>query len=589
MSVFSIDHFLKFCSLLRIDSKEKGQVPLTWLGTQRYFIEEVAKGLNAGIHTFMSLKGRQLGITTVSLALDLYWMFLHKGLQGALVTDTDGNKILFKSYLSQYLQSLPARARVPVVEHNREQLILRNHSRLAYIVAGKRKNESLGAGKAVNFMHATECASWGDQDGIVSLMATLAQQNPSRLYIFESTAFGYNAWYEMWEEAKAAETVKAIFIGWWRNEFYRKAKGSLEYKTYWDGEPNAEEREWIREVYELYKHNITDEQLAWWRWFLHEQSQGDVNAMYQAFPPTENYAFQMSGSKFFSGERVNAAYRVAIAKECRHFRYKFGLHYEQTEFIECAEGAAEATIWEMPVDGGVYVLGADPAYGSSEWADLFAISIWRCFADKMVQVAEVATTEWNEAQFAWAVAHLAGSYRPCMVNLELTGPGGAVFNELQNLKRYAGAPSNNAKDLYNVVGGIRDYLYRKQDSILGGYAFQWQSTSKEKIRMMSTLRNYFERESLMISSPECLQQFRNIHRDGDSIGGEGRAKDDLVIAAGLAVIAWNDHLMAELQGQNKTYALEMTPKDQPRIIQPLEKNVLKYLQRNGIRGFGGNP
>ena len=46
---------------------------------------------------FCILKGRQLGITTISLALDLYWHFTHPGLQGTLTTDTEENRDMFRS------------------------------------------------------------------------------------------------------------------------------------------------------------------------------------------------------------------------------------------------------------------------------------------------------------------------------------------------------------------------------------------------------------------------------------------------------------------------------------------------------------
>lgn len=590
MTVFSVDHFERFCARLKIDSKEKGQIPLKWLGTQRYFVSEVAKGLNEGIHTFFVLKGRQLGVTTVSLALDVYWMFLHNGLQGTLVTDTEDNRDLFKSYLGQYIAGLPARARVPVEAHNRYHLVLKNRSRLSYIVAGKRKNESLGAGKAVSFLHGTECASWGDQDGMASLIATLAQMNPNRLFVFESTAFGYNMWYELCEQAKDADTQRLIFIGWWRNELYRKERDSLEFKTYWDGKFSAEEEEWVREIYEEYHFNIAPEQMAWWRWYLAEKCSGSqLNLMYQMFPPTANYAFQMSGSKFFSAERVNTVHKRAMQQERRFFRYEFGLNFEETKFIECSEDQAEVSVWNFWEPGGVYVLGADPAFGSSEWADLFCISVWRCFADKIVQVAEVATSDWTEAQFAWAMCHLAGNYAPCMVNLEMQGPGGAVFNEIKNLKQYGGMPAaSGVRDIYNVVGGIRDYLWRRQDSLTGSFAYQWQTTAKEKLRMLSSLRNYFEREMILVNSPECAQELRNVSRDGDKIGGEGRAKDDRVIAAGLAIIAWNDWIMQDMQAMNKTYALEMRPKEEPKMMHTAQHLVVDFMQKNKIRGFGGD-
>ena len=585
---FSVEHFERFCKLLRIDSKEAGQIPFVWTSAQRYFVTELAKALNDGVHTVLVLKARQLGISTICLALDLYWMFLHKGLQGALVTDTDENREMFKSTLTQYHESLPQKARVPIDAHNRVQLILKNRSRCSYIVAGKRKNESLGAGKAVNFMHATECASWGDEEGLKSLIATLAQQNPARLFIFESTAYGYNMWYEMCEAAKQAKSQRFVFIGWWRNEFYRKEKDSLEFRSYWDGSPTSEEMQWMKEVFEQYGVNISPEQLAWWRWYLSEHCSGDLNTMYQMFPPTENYAFQMSGSKFFSSERVNIAFKEAIKTEPGCYRYKFGFHYEQTEFLETNSENAECFLWEEPVKDAQYVMGADPAYGSSEWADRFAISIWRCFADRLVQVAEVCTPDYDPAKFAWVLAHLAGSYRPCMVNLELQGPGEVTFNELKNLRNHVTPPNDPTRDLYSVTNTIRDFLWKKPDTFSAGFAMHSRSTSSSvKIGQMETLRTYFEREMLLIRSPNLLQEFRNVSRDGDKIGGEGRAKDDLVVAAALACVAWNDWIRREMQARNQTYAIEMSPKGAPRQVQPLEKRVLGYLRAQGIGRFGG--
>lgn len=582
---FPVERFEAFCRKLMVDTKERGRMPLTFLGTQRYFVQEVSAGLARDIHTFVVLKGRQLGISTVSLALDLYWLFKHSGLQGLLVTDTDENREIFRSYLTQYIDSLPAAVKPKGTGHNRTQLLLRNSSRLVYLVAGTRKQGNLGRGKAGNFLHATECSSWGDEEGYGSLMNTLAQQNPNRLYIFESTARGYNLFYEQWETAKKSKTQHAIFIGWWRNEIYRKERNSIDFKTYWDGAPTSDERVWIKDVFERYRYEIKPEQIAWWRWYVTEQMKGDEQLALQEMPPTEEYAFQLSGSKFFSGERVNLMHQTAMkAPDPGYYRYKFGLHYEDTEFIETTEENADVQIWQMPVENGVYVIGADPAYGSSEWADEFAVCVLRCYADRVEQVAEVGTPDWTEAQYAWAIAHLAGSYKGAMLCLEMQGPGGAVFNELQNLKRAAASmpPGDPRLGLYNVVGGMRDYLWKKQDALFGSFAYQWQTNAKEKIRMFSTLRNYFEREMIDVHSLQCIQQFRNIHRDGDQIGGEGRAKDDRVVALAIAVVAWNDWIMEEMRVDNRTHVLENRAPEEPHTVTTVERAVLKYLGAQGI-------
>lgn len=591
MAVFSPDHFEKFCSRLLIDSKELGQIPLKWLGTQRYFVEEIAKGMAQGVHNFIILKGRQEGISTISLALNLYWLFSHKGLQGALVTDSDDNKTKFRSTLSMYMRSLPVAFRIGTETHNRSELILKNRSRLGYFVAGKKKGSDLGRASSANFLHATECSSWGDEDGLSSLVSTLAETNPSRLYLWESTAKGYNLWYEMYETAKKAVTQRAVFIGWWRNELYQLQPNTPEYKTYWDGAPTSEERVWLAEIMELYNVSLTDRHLAWWRWKLAEDIK-DESTMMQEYPPTEQYAFQLTGSRFFSTERVNRMYQYALTQQPVQFnRYKFGMHFEQTEFIQTLEGAKELTIWELPDPNGVYVISGDPAYGSSEWADEFAIQVLRVFSDRVVQVAEYGTTDITEAQFAWIVAHLAGSYGgqrgKCMVILEMQGPGGAVFNELQNLKRYAGQRTAQTNDIYNVIAMQRDYLWRKPDSVFGGLSYQWQTNSKEKLRMMSTHRSYFERDMIIVNSPECAAQHRNIRRDGDKIGGEGRAKDDRVISLGIGVIAWNDYLKRELEAENRTYASEMRPAEAPRVLHPAERAVFQFLKGQGVPMPGG--
>ena len=83
---FNLKQFYKFCSELKIETKEQGLRKMdTLLGTQTYVMDEIAKGLADDVHFFVILKGRQLGITTISLALDLYRHFLNPGLQGTLL------------------------------------------------------------------------------------------------------------------------------------------------------------------------------------------------------------------------------------------------------------------------------------------------------------------------------------------------------------------------------------------------------------------------------------------------------------------------------------------------------------------------
>ena len=585
---FNKEHFWKFCSHLKIESKEKGLIPLIPNGCQRAYVDAIADGLNnEDIHDFKFLKGRQLGISTISLALDLYWNFKHRALQGTLVTHNDDAREFFRATLENYMSYLPREYKVPIKAHNRTQLIFKNNSRFVYQVAGTRKSGNLGRSTASSFSHATEVAFWGDEEGLKSFEATLADNNPDRLYIWETTANGYNHFHDMWITAKRSITQKAVFIGWWLNESYRAEKGTPVYEAYWDGTLDPEEQAWVNNVQRLYKYHIEPEQIAWWRWRLEEKMNGDSVMMMQEFPPTEDDAFVLSGSQFFTSDRITKAYRHAMDFEDNYqsLRFSMGERFDETELRPTTPMNAELKIWKMPVKGAYYVIGADPAYGSSDWADRFAIVVLRCYADGIEQVAEYATDACNTYQFAWIIAYLAGAYGNCMVNLEINGPGQAVWNEILNLKRLAGMNvPGMSKGIQDVLGNIRSYLYRRTDSIgMGGLAYQWKTTFDTKHRMMHFLKDNFERENLKIRSIECIEEMKSIVQDGGSIEASGKGKDDRVMAMALAAIAWGEWIKYELITQGITYAASARRDE----IQSTEQTqtgtlVMNYLKRIGI-------
>ena len=585
---FNLAQFYKFCSQLKIETKEQGLKKMdVLLGTQTYVMDEINRGLAEDIHFFVILKGRQLGITTISLALDLYWHFIHNGLQGTLTTDTEENRDMFRSTLAMYMEGLPKEWRIPLLAHNRNQLQLKNRSRLFYQVAGLRAKGSLGRGKAITFLHGTETSSWGDEEGLASLLASLAETNPNRLYIFESTARGFNMFHDMYVTAKRAKTQRAIFCGWWRNQFYSVDAASQIYKVYWDGKLTPEEKEWTRDIKKLYDVEINSRQMAWWRWKLHEGIKDDA-LMYQEFPPTEDYAFIMTGTSFFSNARCTDMMKIAKKIGCDYYRYSMGANFLDTEVVKSTERLATLKIWEEPVDTAYYVIGADPAYGSSDWADRFCIQVFRCYADGMEQVAEFATPEMNTYQFAWVIAHLAGAYKNSTLNLEVNGPGQAVINELRNLKRQAATlTGQQGYDLMNVLGSMSNYIWRRNDT-LGGISnsIGWITTSQTKERMLSYMKDYFERNMMAIYSTELIDEMKTIVRDGSSIEATGRNKDDRVMAAALACAAFAEQVQPKLINMKITREMSRKTDDMTPEQVAVGRNVSDYLRRIGM--YGGN-
>ena len=581
---FDLAKFYKFCAELKIETKEEGLKKMgKLLGTQTYVMEEIDKGLRDDVHFFVILKGRQLGITTVSLALDLYWQFTHPGWQGTLVSDTEENRDMFRSTLGMYIDGLPKEYKIPLVAHNRNQMVLKNRSRIFYQIAGNKSR--LGQGKAITYLHATETASWGNDEGLASLIASLAEKNPQRLYIFESTAQGFNMFHDMYKTAKRARTQRAIFCGWWRNEYYSVGPDSKEYKVYWDGKLKPDEKEWVKEIKKLYGVEINSRQMAWWRWKMAEGIK-DETLMYQEFPPTEDYAFVMTGTSFFSNSRCTDAAKYAKSLDYECYRYAFGQLFQDTECLPSSDRLATLRIWQQPIDTAYYVIGADPAYGSSDWADRFCIQVFRVYADGLDQVAEFATSELNTYQFAWVIAHLAGAYKNSTLNLEVNGPGQAVINELRNLKRLAAAIQGPmAKDMMDVLGSMQNYIWRRNDTMGGlSNSIGFLTTSSSKERMLSYMKDYFERGMMGIFSMDTLEEMKGIVREDGFIGAPGRGKDDKVIATALATIAWAEQVQPRLIGMRLSKEMSLRQDEYTPEQLAVGKNVSNYLKMIGVYG-----
>src|SRR5262249_42791870 len=219
---FPLARFIKFIRVLKVNTKDFGLVPLKLLGTQLYVLEEICKGLEEGVTTFVILKARQLGMTTFFIALDLFWAFEHSGLLGAFVTHTDQSKAQFRNIIKVFFANLPKTHKISYVTENRDLLILKNGSMFSYMVAGVKQKSTSGLGRsgAFNFTHGTEVAYWGSEEDLQELRATMSTHYPHRPTIYESTANGFNHYNEMWEEALTSKVQRAIFVGWWRNELY---------------------------------------------------------------------------------------------------------------------------------------------------------------------------------------------------------------------------------------------------------------------------------------------------------------------------------------------------------------------------------
>ena len=573
-----IELFHHFIVPLRIFSKEfstsgDGGTPLELWDSQKRFLNELALGLDDGVRSFTCLKSRQLGITTISLVIDVFWHAMYPGTRGALVTDTESNRDENRAIIDGYIKSFPQGyfgSSFTVVKSNRSFMQFSNGSRLTFLTAGtKKKGVSWAEGKGYSFAHLTEVSKYGDPDALKSFEESLAQANPDRLFIRESTASGYNHFRNQWIQAKGDSEQRPFFIGWWASNLNRIAKDDRRFGVYGLHPPSGAERERVQLVRQQYDHVIKPEQLAWIRWKESDQTQ-DEQILQQNQPWIEQDAFIQTGYSFFQTRVLNQDIKAMDADDSGEFEYQ-GYRYELgNDFwamkLERLDGPddrprIELKVWEEPVAAGKYVIGFDPAYGRNEHKDRHAISIWRCFADRIVQVCEYATHDVEVKQASWVLAHLAGAYKDCVVNIELTGPGRMVMMEWDHLRDQLKAEqfSKMVKDREwdEALDNARWYLYHRADSTGAGAAYNFETNWKTKAEIMHQLRGAYMTRELKVRSKFLLNEMLVVVQDGTEIGAPSshgeNCKDDRVFAAALATRAWINWVRPSQVANNETW------------------------------------
>ena len=156
-------------------------------------------------------------------------------------------------------------------------------------------------------------------------------------------------------------------------------------------------------------------------------------------------------------------------------------------------------------------------------------------------------------------------------------------------KERAFGSQTNRPIFRDVLGSMRDFLYRKYDSIYGTPgAIHTQTSFQMKERMMNTYRDYVERKMAAPISRELVGEMANIVREaGQAPAAPIHRKDDRVIAAALAILAWNDQVRTKLMAQGLSYEdyqrkMEMENKAAPAPQQVGTRMVRDYMKKMGI-------
>jgi hypothetical protein len=100
--------------------------------------------------------------------------------------------------------------------------------------------------------------------------------------------------------------------------------------------------------------------------------------------------------------------------------------------------------------------------------------------------------------------------------------------------------------------------------------------------MLNYYKDYFERGMMKIRSMDTLEEMKTIVREDGFLGAPGRSKDDRVIAAALATVAWAEQVQPRLIAQKLTRNISQAQDDYTPEQLSVGKNVSDYLKRIGM-------
>jgi hypothetical protein len=596
------------CAHVRIPGKEgpdsentEGGVLVPFdpfLPTQSYVLAQIAAGKAQGKNTFYILKCRQSGVTTLGLAVALLWCFQHAGLIFCFIADTSTRLVLNRRLCQQFIASLrkvPA-WRQELEENNRYFVSFKNGSAIYWLNAGSDDEGGLGRSIGATASWGTELGCWRDEEGTLSLMSSISENNPLGLHVFEGTAKGPNLFKELYDVAAEPQNTSqgAIFVGWWLHPWYehdlKDPKHLKRFETYWKSLPRLtrDEARWVEGIKLRYDFDIRPTQISWWRWHLRERKKDNLLLMYQEYPPLEEDAWTYGGNSFIDGRKLSVLQSRAMSSRREPRRYFIfdpgdGVRFENSDMIEVdpLRSYYDLVCFSEPVVGPRvrYAIGCDPAHGATEEGDHAAIEVFQCYSDKAIQVAEWQKREVPTYQIAWVILHLVGVYNSgeseTHLNIEMQGGGTEVYQEIKRLQ--AEMAYGYTPKLARYFQRISHYLYVRGDSTHGqGSTVHWETSWKTKPRMMHNLRNLLEREMLELKSEELIKECASVQqlRDGSLETGK---ENHRLMATAIGAMAYMQLLDIDIGGQEEFLSTKLKEVHDPNV-KPAELKPDQFMK-----------
>jgi hypothetical protein len=492
-------------SFIKIVNKDTKTVPFILTQEQQQFVE--------GLEKFnIVLKSRQLGLSVCTVGLAIRQCIVYPNSACLLVShDQKSCNAIFDKLKQQY-NSLPSWLKPEEIANNRQEIKLKNGSKITCCCAG---NKEIGRGDTLHLVHLSEFAFWKMQEKqLNSITQALA---PEGRLIIESTANGLNNFHDLYFQSENGENnYKSFFFNWISGSTLFKKDYEKAVEIYKSRNDSVEltESELDDEEIELIKLGATMEQLMWRR--MKVASSG-IEQFHQEYPSTPLEAFVSTGANIFNNKKIvdierNISKNNHIKKEnIVDLPVLLKQHYGRSFFM-----------WQIPRSGDKYYIGVDCSEGVG--GDYHVIEV---FNEDGEQCAEFYNNKIKPYEMAEIINVLGRYYNKGLLIIEKASGGHSVIEKLRYDFKYMNMSKYKTYDNFN-----------KPKWTIG-----FDTNVKSKGLIINTFVEMFETSQIAINSKRLLNEMKIFElNDNGSMGAtQGQnTHDDSVMATSLALAAIKD-------------------------------------------------
>lgn len=481
--------------LYKIKNKNGELVNLKFNFAQNQIYEKLKESYGNRPSRFIILKARQLGISTLSEAIITYLATNTANTDAVILAHTSESSSKIYEMTQLFVDCLPDGLKPKQKYSNKKMLSFDDEtnglkSSIRVMVA----NDSTRGG-TYRLAHLSEVAFWEKPEEALLALNQAVPMTDDSLIIMESTANGFNYFYNLWQDAvNGRNDYTPIFLPWYVDPAY-----SLPFRGF-------EKTQYELDIQQRF--SLTDDQLQWRRWCIANNCNNDELKFRQEYPITPEEAFITSGASVFNNDII-LDHMKGLKEPIKigYFNYDYnGLRISNIKWVDDKRGYIK--IYKEP-SGGNTVLGGDTA-GDGE--DFFTAQVLNADGYQMA----VLHHQFDEDMYTKQI-YCLGMYYKSLVAIESnfsTFPN----MELQRLK-------------YPHL-----YMREKYDRILTDVQmkFGFRTTSLTRPIIIAQLVEIVREHIELFNDRETLQEMLSfVKLKGKPQASEG-AHDDLVMALAIA-------------------------------------------------------